>query len=277
MAREDLQTATDRLYAAPLESFVAERTREAKALRAGGDKAGADEVAKLAKPTAAAWALNHLAREEPGVVGAWLAAAEELREASTHAKQVGGDAVRAAMAEHRDATSRLLDLAGQRAKPGGRPLSEAMLERVRSMLQAATADAGLAEELEAGRLTEERPPAEVVRRPAGGARSETKAKRRPGGKAKAKPRPKRDPEAAARKAELKRRVSAARKEARRLRKEADRRDAAARAADAGLEEARRTLTRREAEAQAAGGAVDDAEAAASAAERELARLEKLQG
>ena len=121
----------------------------------GGDRPAAAELAKLPKPSAAAWALNHVAREDPDAVGDWLATAEELREASTHAADVGGDAIRRAMAEHRTATTRLTGVVRDRAQPSGRPLSEAMLDRVRALLQAATADARVAERLRAGPITED--------------------------------------------------------------------------------------------------------------------------
>src|SRR4051794_29888877 len=94
MADGDLQAAIDELYATPLETFVAERTRLARELRAAGDRAGAAEVAKFPKPSSAAWALNRVAREDPGAIEAWLEAAAELRESSAHAAEVGGDAIR---------------------------------------------------------------------------------------------------------------------------------------------------------------------------------------
>jgi hypothetical protein len=155
VASGGLQEAIDRLYGVPLEDFVPERTRAARGLRAGGEKDAAKQLAKLPKPSAASWALNHVAREDPAAVQAWLAAAEELREASLHAAEVGGDRVRAAMAGHREATTTLTAVVAELARPGGRPLSEAMLDRVRSLLQAATADPEQADLLRAGRVTEE--------------------------------------------------------------------------------------------------------------------------
>src|SRR4051794_3226524 len=151
----DLQAAIDVLYATPLDGFVAERTRLAKELRAAGDREGAAELAKLPKPSAAAWALNHVARCDPASVEAWLDAAADLREASAHAAEVGGDAIRSAMAAHRDATVRLTQVVADEARPGGRALSAAMLDRVRALLQAATVDAVLAERLRAGHVSEQ--------------------------------------------------------------------------------------------------------------------------
>ena len=86
----DRDTALDRLAAVPLEDFVAERKRLAKELRGAGDREAAAEIARLPKPTPPAWALNHVAREDPAAVDRWLAAAEALRHASTHAAEVDG-------------------------------------------------------------------------------------------------------------------------------------------------------------------------------------------
>src|SRR5215218_9414738 len=150
----DLQDAVDQLQAVPLEDFVAERKRLAKELRSAGDRDAAAELAKLPKPSAPAWALNHVAREEPAAVADWLGATGALRDASTHADRSSGDALRAAMAAHREATRQLLATVREQARPNGRPLTEPMLDRVRDLLQAATADEARAELLRAGRAIE---------------------------------------------------------------------------------------------------------------------------
>jgi hypothetical protein len=269
MAQGALEDAIDRLYEVSLEAFVSERTRLAKELRSGGEKSAADQVAKLAKPTAAAWALNHVAREEPEVVEEWLEATAALRDASTRAAQVGGDTLRAAMAEHREATGRLIDVVRDRARPTGRPLSGAMLDRVRTLLQSATADARLAERLRIGRVTEEKSPIDVVPEPT--AEREGPAAAASPGRA-----PKRDPEAAARakrRAELERRVGAAREQVERLREEAAARKEVAGAAEERLQDARRALHRAESEAAAAADALKDADDATAAAQQELEQLE----
>jgi hypothetical protein len=72
-----LDEAVDHLYGVPLDEFVAERSRLAKAL--DGDDAKA--VAKLRKPTAAAWILNQLARQSRRDVDLLLDAGHRLREA----------------------------------------------------------------------------------------------------------------------------------------------------------------------------------------------------
>ena len=50
--------AIDALYQAPLDQFVARRNALATDLRKAGDRAGADEVKALAKPSVIAWAVN---------------------------------------------------------------------------------------------------------------------------------------------------------------------------------------------------------------------------
>jgi hypothetical protein len=263
-----LQAAIDELYAAPLEAFTAERTRIARELRAAGERPAAAEVARLPKPSPPAWALNHVARAQPQTVAAWLESARALREASANAARVGGDAIRAASAEHRAATAGLLALV-RVVEPAGRRLSEPMVDRVRALLNAATADAAVAEALRAARLTEDAARrAEVVEAAA-------PAPSGPGPAAPGEPEIDREAEARARRrAELSRRIAAATEAAQRAREEVAAREQAAGAADARLEEARRTLHRTESEAAAAHAAAADAHAAAAAAERELEQLRR---
>lgn len=283
----DLQDGLDRLYGAPLEDFIAERTRLAKELRGDGDRETAEEVGKLTKPTAAAWALNHVAREEPDAVEEWLDAARALREAS--AAPAEGDELRDAIAAHREATVRLTNVARDRAEPSGKPLSAAMVERVRALLRSATSDEDAFERLRAGRVTEEPASAELAlaapserAAPRGKARG-GKAARSAKASSPAEPAPARRPlkreraaEArAARRAELERRMQAARAEAERLRAVSDAHAEKSAAADDRLEEARRNVRRSESEAAAARQAAKDADHAAGVAERDLRRLEGL--
>src|SRR4029079_6935663 len=50
------------LYAGPLGGFTAARTTRAKELRGAGERELADAVAKLPKPTVAAWAVDQVAQ-----------------------------------------------------------------------------------------------------------------------------------------------------------------------------------------------------------------------
>src|SRR5207249_1478034 len=86
---------------APPGEFVARRDARAKELRKAGDRAGADAVKKLRKPSVAAAAVNRLAREAADEVAGLLAAGEALRQA-----QLGGgdrEAIRSAAHDEREA------------------------------------------------------------------------------------------------------------------------------------------------------------------------------
>jgi hypothetical protein len=261
--------AVDHLYAVPLEDFVAERTRLSRELRKR-DRSAAAELAKLPKPSAPAWALNHVAREEPEAMGDWLATADALREASNRAAEVGGDTVRGAMAAHRDSTARLTAVVRDVARPGGRELSEPMLRRVGALLQAATADEEMAERLRAGRITEEapedaaEPESEEIVWTAAPAPKKAKPAKRSKKAREPEPEPEEDPRAA-RLAELERLEAETEAEAGRLREAAD--EAGERAG-----EAEKALKRARSEAEAARAAAGDAEDAAAAAERELKQI-----
>ena len=252
-----------RLYAVPLEDFVAERKQVARELRAAGEKDRAAELAKLPKPTPPAWALNALARERPDVIAAWVEVADALRAASADP----GPGLRDAMAAHREATTQLVRLVHQEIKPGGKPLSEPMLTRVRTLLQEATVDGERAERLREGLVVEggaedgAEPAAPRARAPkrAAGKEEDEEAVRRAQEQA--------EREAEARREELRRSAEEAADRAGRLREEAaDRAHAAAEAAER-LEEAKRVLLRTESEAEAAQEAADEARDAAADAAR----------
>ena len=269
----DLDTAVDQLHAVPLEDFVAERKRLAKELRGAGERESAAQLAKLPKPSAPAWALNQLAREQPESLGEWLDAAEALRDASARADRSSGDTLRAAMTAHRDATRRLLAGLREHARPNGRKLSEPMLDRVRELLQAATADPARAEQLRGGRVVED--DAEAPELPAPAAPAKRAAKKADGGAAKdretraEKERAEREAKA---RAELERLVAEAEERLAELHEAAEERGAAAEQAEERLEEARRTLHRSESEAAAALQAAEEAAEAVEQAERELRTL-----
>ena len=117
----------DALYDLPAGEFVAARDALAKALRAEGDKAQAAEVKALARPSAAAAAVNALARS--GALDDLWAAAE---------------------ASDTRGVRRAIDAAVSAATGSG-----TVVDRVRETLQAAAADPGVREAVRAGRLEKE--------------------------------------------------------------------------------------------------------------------------
>jgi hypothetical protein len=145
----------DHLYGLPLEEFTRQRDLAARELRRGGDRDAAGEIAKLPKPTPAAWTANQVAREQPELIEALLEAGEGLRGAQEEALAGGGGtALREAMVAQRRAVDAVM-AAAQSYRPAGRALSRAMADRLRTTLQAAAGDEGLSAALAAGRLVDE--------------------------------------------------------------------------------------------------------------------------
>ena len=142
--------AADELFGLPLEDFVAERNRLAKALRADGRRSDADAVKQLRKPTAVVWAVNQVMRTQRAPARALIDAADE-------ALKRPGD--RDALRAHSEALDELLRAATGLLRGSGHGLSDDMLLRVRSALHAASLDHALRDEFVAGRLQAEPPPA----------------------------------------------------------------------------------------------------------------------
>ena len=145
----------DHLYGLPLEEFTPARDAAAKEIRKGGDRETAAIVAKLPKPTPAAWTANQVAREQPELIEAMLAAGEELREAQEAAVQGGGGrGLRDATLAERRAVEEVM-AAATSYKPAGKPLSRAMADRLRTTLHAAAGDEAIRDALADGRLVDE--------------------------------------------------------------------------------------------------------------------------
>lgn len=129
----DLDEAVAELYAAPLEDFVAVRTRLAKEAERGL----AQEIRALRKPTVTAWLLNQLGRESPEVVDAVGMLGGRMRAAQAAADM---SALREARPE-RDRLIRDVVLAvREAADQHGRSLSTAGEDEVTATVIAALAD-----------------------------------------------------------------------------------------------------------------------------------------
>jgi hypothetical protein len=152
-AEEELQ----RLYLQPPECFTKTRDELARGLRERGERDAAQQVKKLRRPSLAAWLVNQLALREPDALEALLAAGQRLRDAEDAMLAGKGDpaGLRAAAADEREAIASLIDAARGIASSDGRELNPATLDRVAETLQAAGADAELAERVRAGRIDKE--------------------------------------------------------------------------------------------------------------------------
>jgi hypothetical protein len=147
----------DDLYGLPLDRFVPERAALAKALRGEGRRDEAAEVAKLRKPSAAAWAVNQLVRTQRDATRELLASGDAIRAAQADVLAGRGDAaaLREAGARERDAVGGLVDTARGLLGADGQELSGSTLERVADTLHAAALDDAAREQVREGRLERE--------------------------------------------------------------------------------------------------------------------------
>jgi hypothetical protein len=147
----------DELYGLPLERFVPERDATAKALRAEGEREEAARVAKLRKPSVAAWAVNQLVRTQGRALNELLEAGDGL--AAAHAAVVSGTgdgrALREAADRERRAVEVLVEAARGLLTSDGHELSPAIIERVADTLNAAALEDGAREQVRHGRLERE--------------------------------------------------------------------------------------------------------------------------
>ncbi len=149
-------TPLEQLFGVSRASFVDARQRLVKELKAAGRKDQAAAIAKLPKPTVAAWALNQLARRHADLVKRLGRAGTTLRRVQLEG--AGGDdrqayseavaAQRAALAEARTALEALLREEGSAAPVH---LVEGILRALRAGAASDEAQAGL----EAGQFVRE--------------------------------------------------------------------------------------------------------------------------
>ncbi|HVL26625.1 MAG TPA: hypothetical protein VM390_00645, partial [Acidimicrobiales bacterium] len=158
MAGRSVDDRIDELYGLAAGEFVAARNQLVRELKKEGDKEVAAAVAALRRPSAAAWAVNQLARRRRGELEQLVALGAELREAQAGA-MAGADAteLRAAARARREAVAALADvataiLAGEGSSPA------AHRDAIVATLEAATLDAGAGGAVLAGRLASELEP-----------------------------------------------------------------------------------------------------------------------
>ncbi|MGH2951283.1 MAG: hypothetical protein ACRDKX_04490, partial [Solirubrobacterales bacterium] len=143
MAAAAADERLDELYREHPNGFVAGRDRLAKELRDAGDRAEADRVKALRRPTAAAWLVNRAALESPARLKELAEASRQLEDAQARAlegKDEGAAQWREAAARERAATAAVLDAAESAARDAGHHASARTLELVDETLRAATAD-----------------------------------------------------------------------------------------------------------------------------------------
>lgn len=144
--------AADRLYTVPPRRFVAERDAAVAAARAAGDPTTAAALAKLRRPSLAAWLVNLLALRRPELVAELAELATALQAAQ---RDLDGAQLRELTGQRRAAVSALVAAAGSLAREVEPSLGDAKLPlaEVETTLSAALADAEVAAAVRSGRLT----------------------------------------------------------------------------------------------------------------------------
>jgi hypothetical protein len=137
--------AAAELYRLDPEQFTSRREQLAAQARAAEEPAAAKRIASLRKPTRSAWALNALARSEPGKLDELFTLGDQLRAAE---RALDGDRLRELSRQRRTMIDSLVRAAfaatGQRNPAGG------VAEEVLATLSAALADPEVAERVRTG-------------------------------------------------------------------------------------------------------------------------------
>jgi hypothetical protein len=265
------------LYGLDLEEFVGARDALVKELRAGGDRAGAAAIKKLAKPTRAAWAVNRLVRDRPDETAALVEAGAALEGAQEQLLD-GADAevLRAAAVAARALVAALAAEA---------PVDGAARDKVRATLHAATVDAEVRAEVAAGQVVKERSAsgfggldaliAAGRGREDGGAVAKPAAKRRgvKGRATAAAPDPKPEPPPSKPRGPDKRELRRRRDALRRATEAEAEAESAVAGARRALEQVEATLTARRRDLEQAEETLSDAQARAERAERAATALD----
>lgn len=145
----DLETVADELYRLRPEEFTAARGARMAEARTAGDRALADRIGKLRRPSLSAWAGNLLVHESPGEVEPLLRLGEGLRQAH---RDLDGAQLRELSRQQRVLITALSRQAGQLAAQAGHPITEAARHEVENTLRAVLADPDAAREWASGRL-----------------------------------------------------------------------------------------------------------------------------
>ena len=129
-----LDDRIDRLYQLPLDEFTGARNALAKEIAAEGGRA--DDIKKLPKPPAAAWAINQVHWSRRSIFDAFLASAAALR--SAHADVLAGKRadLRAAGTAHEESLEAVLKAALAVLKDAGHPATDATKQAIATTLRA---------------------------------------------------------------------------------------------------------------------------------------------
>ncbi|MGW1539492.1 hypothetical protein ACWCPM_04275 [Streptomyces sp. NPDC002309] len=145
----DFDAVADELYGLRPENFTTARDAHVVAARKAGDRALAEKIGKLRRPSLSAWASNLLVRRHPDDVEPLLRLGEGLRQAH---HDLDGARLRELIRRQRALVATLSRHAGRLAAQAGRPITPDAQQEVENTLQAVLADPEAARQWAAGRL-----------------------------------------------------------------------------------------------------------------------------
>jgi len=138
------------LYGLHPDAFVPARDDAVAEARQAGDRDLARAIARLRRPTRAAWLANLLARERPDQLDGLLALAGDLASAQ---RTLDGNALRALSAQRNRLVTAMAREGGRLAAQAGDSATESVVRDLAGILDAALADPAVADEVRSGRLT----------------------------------------------------------------------------------------------------------------------------
>jgi len=145
-----LDGVAEQLYGLHPDAFVPARDDAVAEARQAGDRDLARAIARLRRPTRAAWLANLLARERPEQLDGLLALAGDLASAQ---RTLDGTALRALSAQRNRLVTAMAREGGRLAAQAGDSATESVVRDLAGILDAALADPAVAEEVRSGRLT----------------------------------------------------------------------------------------------------------------------------
>jgi hypothetical protein len=154
----DLEKELDRLFQQPLETFTGARNAIASRLKAAGRPADAEQVRGIAKPSAAAWALNQVYWTARGDFDRLLEAGDRLRKAQLAGLKGKSSALGDAMNARQQAVNAAVDRAAAILEAAGSPPSETTRRRLGVTADALAAHGTLPSRPHAGRLIDDLEP-----------------------------------------------------------------------------------------------------------------------
>jgi hypothetical protein len=144
----DFEVVSDELFAAKREDFTALRDERAKQARP--DRALADRIAGLRKPTVAAWLVNHVSRNCPEEIDQLAELGESLRRAH---QQLAGPELRTLSRQRHELIDMLNKRAHWLARKAGYAFTDATGRQVEDTFEAAVSDEQALDAVRAARLS----------------------------------------------------------------------------------------------------------------------------